>query len=660
MRNLVAGGSRTAIALVCAALAAGSVVAGQAPAKVDFGADVQPIFRARCYSCHGPEQQMNRLRLDRRADAMRGGTQTDIGPGNAEGSRLYHRLIGTKFGTQMPPGQPLSANEAAIVKAWIDQGAEWPDELSGEVPTPPVDSGAQQLMTFIRDGDFDAANRTIAANRGIARLRGAGGTTPLMFAALYGDAALVRRVLAAGADPGAANVAGATALMWAVPDVDKMRALLDAGVDANARSGDGRSALHITAAIVGGRPAVQLLLDYGADAWSPVVGDSSLLREAARVNNPEVFRLLVAYGVGNAPPSVYLRTNCFECARTLDASASGPLPRVPPPDTGLRPLLADPAISRTKPVDATTSTPGAIRAAVERSLPLLQRVDIPFIQKTGCVSCHHNSVVSMAVTAARRNGFRVDENIVSEQKRIIAAYLESWRERTLQNMFIAGQADTISYLMFGLGEAGQPPDPATDAQAIWIKRRQLPDGHWPVNTIRPPIESNDIEVTVLSLRTLQLYAPKNDRAAYAEAVGRARNWLAAAKAETTEERAFRVLGLSWAKAEAAVVADAAKELLALQRSDGGWAQLSSMESDAYATGEALVALEKGGIGGAHPAIKRGVDFLLRTQLQDGSWFVKSRSVPIQAYFESGFPHGPDQWISAASTAWAATALAEAK
>src|SRR5262245_55616525 len=74
--------------------------AGQAPARVDFRNDVEPVLRSRCYSCHGAEVRMNRLRLDRRADAMRGGLQSDIGPGNAEGSRLYHRLIGTKFGTQ--------------------------------------------------------------------------------------------------------------------------------------------------------------------------------------------------------------------------------------------------------------------------------------------------------------------------------------------------------------------------------------------------------------------------------------------------------------------------------------------------------------------------------------------------------------------------------
>jgi squalene cyclase len=106
------------------------------------------------------------------------------------------------------------------------------------------------------------------------------------------------------------------------------------------------------------------------------------------------------------------------------------------------------------------------------------------------------------------------------------------------------------------------------------------------------------------------------------------------------------------------VTAAARELVAGQRSDGGWSQEPSMESDAYATGEALVALgESGAIREDDPAVGQGVAFLLRTQLDDGSWFVKSRAVPIQAYFESGFPHGPDQWISAAATAWAVTALA---
>ncbi|MBA3295603.1 MAG: hypothetical protein H0U19_01600 [Acidobacteria bacterium] len=52
-----------------------------------------------------------------------------------------------------------------------------------------------------------------------------------------------------------------------------------------------------------------------------------------------------------------------------------------------------------------------------------------------------------------------------------------------------------------------------------------------------------------------------------------------------------------------------------------------------------------------------MQFLLKTQLADGSWFVKSRALPIQPHFESGFPHGRDQFISAAASNWAALALA---
>jgi hypothetical protein len=62
---------------------------------------------------------------------------------------------------------------------------------------------------------------------------------------------------------------------------------------------------------------------------------------------------------------------------------------------------------------------------------------------------------------------------------------------------------------------------------------------------------------------------------------------------------------------------------------------------------------------ADPVYQRGVDYLLRSQAADGSWHVKSRSIWLQPYFESGFPHGQDQFISAAGTAWASMALAAA-
>ena len=101
----------------------------------------------------------------------------------------------------------------------------------------------------------------------------------------------------------------------------------------------------------------------------------------------------------------------------------------------------------------------------------------------------------------------------------------------------------------------------------------------------------------------------------------------------------------------------AKRILAIQRADGGWAQLPTMASDAYATGQALYALQAGGISPQSDAFRKGAAYLLRTQLEDGTWLVRSRAFGFQPYFETGFPHGRDQFISAAATSWAAIALA---
>jgi hypothetical protein len=59
------------------------------------------------------------------------------------------------------------------------------------------------------------------------------------------------------------------------------------------------------------------------------------------------------------------------------------------------------------------------------------------------------------------------------------------------------------------------------------------------------------------------------------------------------------------------------------------------------------------------AYKRGIQFLVNTQLEDGSWHVKRRALPVMPFFESDFPHGRDQWISASATNWATMALAPA-
>jgi hypothetical protein len=278
------------------------------------------------------------------------------------------------------------------------------------------------------------------------------------------------------------------------------------------------------------------------------------------------------------------------------------------------------------------------------------------------VSCHNNTLTAMTMALARTNRFTVDENIASQQLKKIAAYIETWRESALRGIGIPGAQDTVSYILIGMGAENHLPDAATDALAHYLRARQLSDGRWRVQAHRPPIESSDFEVTATSMRALQLYGPKPQRAEYDKSVQLAAAWLTKARAATTEDRAFQLLGLRWAGVGKETVQKIAQELLRQQRSDGGWAPLptSPMQSDAYATGQALVALsEAGALAVTSPGYKRGIQFLLDTQLDDGSWHVRTRALPIQPYFESDFPHGDDQWISAAATNWATMALAAA-
>ena len=97
---------------------------------VDFHRDIEPLFRAHCYLCHGPKQQMNGLRLDRRQDALRGGHYGPlIQAGNSNASELILRVTGHADRSPMPPvGERLTADQIATLRSWIDQGAPWPQE----------------------------------------------------------------------------------------------------------------------------------------------------------------------------------------------------------------------------------------------------------------------------------------------------------------------------------------------------------------------------------------------------------------------------------------------------------------------------------------------------------------------------------------------------
>jgi mono/diheme cytochrome c family protein len=121
-------------ALVCAADGPGDKSALSPPLArtVDYVSEVRPILAKSCYSCHGPDKQRGGLRLDLKAAALKGGDSgAVINPGHGANSLLVRYVAGLDADKVMPPkGERLTANQVAIVRTWIDQGAKWPDDDS--------------------------------------------------------------------------------------------------------------------------------------------------------------------------------------------------------------------------------------------------------------------------------------------------------------------------------------------------------------------------------------------------------------------------------------------------------------------------------------------------------------------------------------------------
>jgi hypothetical protein len=651
---------RVCICLVPAGLAQ---LAAQAPARVDYARDIQPLVRANCYGCHGRSQRSGNFRIDLRRDVMPnrvGANNARIVPGNSVTSKVYLRISGTSGGVQMPPTGALRAEDIATIKSWIDQGADWPDELAGDAPSPPQDPQAVQLIDALRSGRAKEFADLLKSSPQAAKGRGIGGSTPLMYAALYGDAEALRLLIDRGADVNARNDAGATALTWAVDDALKTKVLLEHGADPNARFLDGPTTLSLAAGRVGATDVVEALVDAGART----AGEPAFARAAA-AGDERTLRLLLARGGGTTAAArdaaAAVRSGCQPCVDLVLASAT---PDVRESALAERAANEDstPAADAAAPLKHAGPASGpAPRAALEKSLPLLQRANGAFLRTAGCVSCHNNSLFQMTAAAVGPLRAGIDASALTATTRSIGTYIESWRERVLQDIGIPGGVDTAAYTLSGLAAVNYAPDAATDALARFLWRRQTADGGWRVaSRTRQPIESSDLTMTALSLRALQVYAPAPQKPQYAQAVRRGAAWLRQAQPRTTEDRAFQLLGLAWSHDDRVSIHDAAVRLIALQRADGGWSQLPTMPSDAYATGQVLTALvESRAVSVKDRVFQRGVAFLLQTQLDDGSWYVHSRAQPIQPYFDSQFPHERDQFISAAATNWAAMALAHA-
>jgi ankyrin repeat protein len=544
-----------------------------------------------------------------------------------------------------------SAGDIRKVRLLLDKGAEV-NVTTKQDGTPLLAAasydGGEEIVRLLLSKDADvkavgrfqltALNLAASANdTGLVRLilangldpnaRTLSGQTPLMTAAAQDNLPMVKLLLAKGADVNAATTSGGkvkngdialkklTPLMFAAPysSPELLATLLDAGAQVNAKDIRGMTPLMLAAASENqDAKVIALLLKRGADPNIKSENGETALDWARKFGDPSVLKLL--HG---------------------------------------QPLSASKSNSRHASADLHTP--------IAKSVALLQRSSGEFFRQSGCVGCHHQNLTAMAVRAARDKGLPVDAHVADEQLKMVKFEWARRQEVLLQKSEVAGGADALSYSLAGLAAANYPPDAITDAMVFSIAGAQRRDGTWREGGIsRHPIEGGEITRTAMSMHALQLYGWPARKPEFDARVARARDWLLAAKPKTTEDRNMQLLGLKWAHAPADVIHRLSKALLAEQRGDGGWGQNPNLPSDAYATAQSLCALHQAdGLPARDATFQRGVRYLLGTQLDDGSWRVSSRAPKFQPYFQSGFPHDHDQWISAAATGWADIALAAA-
>jgi hypothetical protein len=309
----------------------------------------------------------------------------------------------------------------------------------------------------------------------------------------------------------------------------------------------------------------------------------------------------------------------------------------------------------TKPADYQPSAREAIGRA---SALLVKSNEVFFREGGGCLACHHQPFAGRAFAAVKTAGLPVEPRL--RQTLLDGMGVERARgfERLPLMNIGGGGYTTLLYPLAGMADMGEAASPLNDPMLHYIAVNQDTDGSWSAPGSRPPLQESGITQTMLGIYALKTWGWPARRAEFDARIARGRRWLETAPASTTVEEADRLMGLWLANAPAGELKEISGKLLAKQRADGGWAQTPYLESDSFGTAAALYSLRKTGFLAASDAVyARGAKYLLSTQFPDGSWYVRSRVVKLQPYFQSAFPYDHDQWISVSATAYAVMALA---
>jgi hypothetical protein len=269
-----------------------------------------------------------------------------------------------------------------------------------------------------------------------------------------------------------------------------------------------------------------------------------------------------------------------------------------------------------------------VRLAISRSLPFIESDGVGWIQEKKCMSCHHTSFMIWSHEQAAQSGFEID-----------LKKLEGWKDWAIgqqlskrdddDDLVGSRNVEGLSQLILARSELAVPK-PARDASfekfRELIEAARKDDGSWAAGgqlptQKRPKPETGEVTTmwAMLALAAIKEGEPPNDRPL---------NWLRASKIESGKSTEWHVVRLLMEKkfGDEAGQRKALQKLLGRQNADGGWSWVEgdpSDPSDALATGQALYGLGVADLPAVHPAARRGLEFLLVSQGEDGSWAVNS-------------------------------------
>lgn len=306
-----------------------------------------------------------------------------------------------------------------------------------------------------------------------------------------------------------------------------------------------------------------------------------------------------------------------------------------------------------------------LRNAAGKAIQIVQQSQKTWYKKQGCTACHHQILPTLMLAMAHERDVPYDPQIERDVIAKTYGFMKDF-DAVAQGVNYIDENDN-AWRLHSNRASGFAPSLSTSVEAQFLLSAQRTDGSWHTFDSRPPSSYSRFTTTALSVQALHYYLPETFRNEKATAMAKAAEWLVKATPRSTEDRAFQLLGHAWAtnigtKSAVDQRQAMANQLLAEQHDDGGWGQLPGMPSDAYSTGQVLVALDVTRIPHEKPGVvHRGLQFLLKTQLADGSWKVDGRLHPpapvSPPYVSAEFPHGrTHQYSSITGTAWAAMAL----